>query len=135
LETATNEKNKVLAQAETTQQKIDLVHRLVNGLSSEAVRWKESVGDLQRSNSTLLGDVLLTSAFISYVGPFTKKYRQDLMDKWNKFLKDNSIPVSENLDPLYLLTDDAQIAEWNNEGLPTDRLSTENAVIVTTSER
>jgi dynein heavy chain, axonemal len=36
---------------------------------------------------------------------------------------------------LTLLTDDAQIAVWNNEGLPSDRMSTENATILTNSQR
>lgn len=34
-----------------------------------------------------------------------------------------------------LMTDDAQIAAWNNEGLPADRMSTENATILTNSAR
>lgn len=45
------------------------------------------------------------------------------------------IPVTEDLDPLSLLTDDAQIATWNNEGLPNDRMSSENATILTNSDR
>jgi len=43
--------------------------------------------------------------------------------------------VTEDLDPLSLLTDDAQIATWNNEGLPNDRMSSENATILTNSDR
>lgn len=31
--------------------------------------------------------------------------------------------------------DDAQVAVWNNEGLPNDRMSAENAMILTNSER
>lgn len=31
---------------------------------------------------TLCGDVLLISAFVSYVGYFTKKYRNELMEKF-----------------------------------------------------
>lgn len=34
-----------------------------------------------------------------------------------------------------MLTDDAQIASWNNEGLPTDSMSSENATILTNSAR
>lgn len=34
-----------------------------------------------------------------------------------------------------MLTDDAQIATWNNEGLPSDRMSTENATILCNCER
>lgn len=41
----------------------------------------------------------------------------------------------DNLDPLSLLTDDTQIATWNNEGLPNDRMSSENATILTNSHR
>ena len=34
-----------------------------------------------------------------------------------------------------MLTDDASIATWNNEGLPSDRMSTENATILSNCER
>ncbi|KAH7825191.1 dynein haevy chain 4, outer dynein arm beta [Monocercomonoides exilis] len=135
-EAATEEKNEVIRQAKETQNKLNLAHRLVNGLASEAVRWRENVDAYKKQATTLVGDVLLASAFISYVGPFTKKYRTELMEnKWMPFMKENKIPCSEDLDVMSLLTDDAQIAQWNNEGLPTDRLSVENAVISTTCER
>ncbi|RXG53354.1 Dynein heavy chain 14, axonemal [Armadillidium vulgare] len=45
------------------------------------------------------------------------------------------IPITQNLDPIKLLTDDATIARWNNEGLPSDKMSTENAIILTNSDR
>lgn len=45
------------------------------------------------------------------------------------------IPMSEGLDVLQLLTDGAQIATWNNENLPSDRMSIENATILTNTER
>ncbi|CAF4499864.1 unnamed protein product, partial [Rotaria magnacalcarata] len=32
------------------------------------------------------------------------------------------IPVTDNLDPLSMLIDDADMAAWNNEGLPADRM-------------
>ena len=43
--------------------------------------------------------------------------------------------MSEGLDVLTLLTDDAQIATWNNENLPSDRMSVENATILTNTDR
>ncbi|XP_027975100.1 dynein heavy chain 11, axonemal-like [Eumetopias jubatus] len=46
-----------------------------------------------------------------------------------------SIPITEGLDSIAMLTDDATIATWNNEGLPSDRMSTENATILTHCER
>jgi len=88
--------------------------------------------------STLPGDVLLITAFISYVGCFTKQFRQDLLHKqWLPYMRtiEPIIPITEGLDPLSLLTDDTQIAKWNNEGLPNDRMSTENATILSNSDR
>lgn len=43
--------------------------------------------------------------------------------------------MTENLDVLFLLTDGATIARWNNENLPSDRMSIENATILTNAER
>lgn len=39
------------------------------------------------------------------------------------------------IDPLKLLTDDTTIAIWQNECLPSDRMSIENATILTNSDR
>jgi len=46
-----------------------------------------------------------------------------------------AVPITQELDPLTLLTDDTQVAIWNNEGLPSDRMSTENATILSNSDR
>lgn len=45
------------------------------------------------------------------------------------------IPVNPTLDPLRVLTDDADVAAWQNQGLPADRMSTENAAILLSCER
>lgn len=34
-----------------------------------------------------------------------------------------------------LLTDETTVAMWQNEGLPSDRMSTENATILSSSDR
>ncbi|KAM8946996.1 dynein axonemal heavy chain 9 [Pelodytes ibericus] len=137
-EKATADKLKCQQEAEATALTISLANRLVGGLASENVRWAEAVRNFKLQESTLCGDVLLITAFVSYLGYFTKKYRQDLMDRtWKPYLGQLKvpIPVTESLDPLTMLTDDADIAAWQNEGLPADRMSTENATILTSCER
>ncbi|XP_059253508.1 dynein axonemal heavy chain 11 [Mustela nigripes] len=130
---------KVQCQEEVNQthKTIELANRLVKELESEKIRWGQSVKSFEAQEKTLCGDVLLTAAFVSYVGPFTKPYRQELVDvKWVPFLQHTvSIPITEGLDLVAMLTDDATIATWNNEGLPSDRMSTENATILTHCER
>lgn len=59
--------------------------------------------------------MLLASAFVSYVGPFNKKFR-DLITyaKFVDFFRKNKIPLSPDTNPLAILTDEATVAEWNN---------------------
>ena len=136
---AVDAKVKCQEEADVTAATISLANRLVNGLASEKVRWGKSVTQLKEQASMLPGDVLLVSSFISYLGCFTKPYRTELMDKkWLPFLKKTPKQIPNSLgyvgaNLLSLLTDDAIIAGWNNEGLPSDSMSTENATILCNS--
>nr|XP_021499024.1 dynein heavy chain 9, axonemal [Meriones unguiculatus] len=137
-EKATAEKLKCQQEAEETTGTISLANRLVGGLASENIRWAEAVQNFKQQERTLCGDILLTTAFISYLGFFTKKYRKSLMDgTWKPYLSQLKVPIptTPTLDPLRMLTDDADVATWQNQGLPADRMSVENATILTSCER
>jgi len=80
--------------------------------------------------------VLLASSFVSYVGPFSKKFRERIIkENFIVFFTKNAIPCSPNSSPLMILTNDAQKAEWNTQKLPSDNVSTENGAILTSSDR
>lgn len=84
----------------------------------------------------VIGDVLLASAFVSYVGPFNKQFRDRIINEnFVEFFKKNNIPMSPSANPLAVLTDEAEVAGWNNFSLPPDRVSTENGSILTNSAR
>ncbi|XP_076777043.1 dynein axonemal heavy chain 11 isoform X7 [Arvicanthis niloticus] len=135
-EKATAEKVRCQEEVNQTNKTIHLANRLVSELESEKIRWGQSIKSFETQEKTLCGDVLLTAAFVSYTGSFTRQYRRELVDcKWIPFLQKVSIPIAEGLDVIAMLTDDATIATWNNEGLPSDRMSTENATILTHCER
>ncbi|XP_070583565.1 dynein axonemal heavy chain 11 isoform X3 [Erythrolamprus reginae] len=137
-EKATAEKVRCQEEVSHTNKTIDLANRLVKGLQSENIRWSHSIKSFEEQEITACGDVLLTAAFVSYVGPFTKLYREELVEHmWLPFLKLQKIPIpiSTELDLVAMLTDDAMIATWNNEGLPSDKMSIENAAILTNCER
>ncbi|KAK2835022.1 hypothetical protein Q5P01_015506 [Channa striata] len=135
---ATADKLKCKNEAEATERTLFLADSLMRGLASENIRWGEAVESFRKQKRTLCGDVVLITAFISYLGYFTKRYRLQLMDNtWRPYLSQLKIPipVTPDLDPLTMLTDDADIAAWQNEGLPADRMSTENATILTSCQR
>ncbi|TNN78389.1 Dynein heavy chain 11, axonemal [Liparis tanakae] len=138
VERATIEKISCQEEVMRSNQTIELANRLVKGLESEKKRWSQAIVEYEKQQKTLCGDVLITSAFVSYMGYFTRQYRVELLhNAWIPFLQSQkvSVPMTEGLDPILMLTDDATVAAWHNQGLPNDRMSTENASILTTSER
>ncbi|GAA6224990.1 dynein heavy chain 11, axonemal-like isoform X1 [Lates japonicus] len=137
-EMATAEKISCQEEVARTNQTIELANRLVKGLEAEKERWSQAIVQYEKQQKTLCGDVLLTSAFVSYMGYFTRQYRVELLNNaWIPFLQSQKVsaPLTDGLDPILMLTDDATVAAWHNQGLPNDRMSTENAAILTTSER
>ncbi|CCW66761.1 unnamed protein product [Phytomonas sp. Hart1] len=130
---AVAEANLIKAKADKTQMKMNLAQRLVSGLSDESVRWGNTINDLKLTASLLVGDVLLSSSFVSYIGPFSGAFRERIVHgEWVPHIKKLGIPMTESLDPtMDVLTSEAAVASWNNEGLPSDRISTENGAIMT----
>jgi len=131
-EKATEEKNRVIQEAERTKARLELAERLVGGLSDENERWGMELKNLQEQEGYLVGDVLLSSAFVSYIGAFNYAFRAEMInDMWVPDLLKREIPLSDGFDVLQLLTNSSTIAQWSNEGLPTDRLSVENGSLIT----
>merc|ERR1719487_2371507 len=132
---AVAEKERVEAEAEACLAKLALAERLVNGLADEYVRWQGTVKDLKVKGTSFIGDCLLASAFVGYISPFNASFRNSLTIQWLEDIKQRAIPHTEGIDPLKVLTDEAAIAQWMNEGLPADRISVENACVVTSCDR
>lgn len=57
------------------EKKLERATKLIGGLGGEKVRWMEIVEKLTKDYKNLTGDILISSAFIAYLGPFTASYR------------------------------------------------------------
>ncbi|XP_009290539.2 dynein axonemal heavy chain 11 isoform X1 [Danio rerio] len=137
-ERAATEKLRCQEEVTRTSQTIKLANRLVGGLQAENVRWSEGQLELEGQLKTVCGDVLIAAAFVSYAGYFTQPYRHQLLhDMLIPFLRElrTPVPLTDGLDPVLMLTDQATVAGWQNQGLPADRLSIENAAILKSSQR
>lgn len=133
---AERRKNEAEAKAFQCEAKLSLANRLVSALGAEGERWKQSIITVGEQLDVVLGDVLMASAFVSYIGPFNIQYRNLIMKQiFTKFFKDNKIPVSADPNPLNILTSEAEMASWQNEKLPSDEVSLQNGAILTNSER
>jgi dynein heavy chain len=136
LQGAITEKELVEVKAAKCLEKMQLAERLVNGLADEYKRWTNSVQEFKDLSVKLIGNCLLASAFVGYISPFNMKLRLELWrDVWTKDINERNLPFTDKIDPLKVLASEADIAGWQNEGLPSDRISVENASVVTSCSR
>ena len=129
------EKNGAIDEKAKLDVKLGLANRLVNALAASGEQWKNTVAQLKIDAGVLVGDCLFAAAFVTYSGPFTAQFRNELVTAFQKNITENQIPMTEGIDVLKVLVDPATIAGWVGEGLPSDRTSIENGTITCNSER
>ena len=68
----------------------------MGGLAGEAERWKVNVAVLQQDFKNLIGNIVLSSATVAYIGPFNSEYRTKMIKCWMAKCKEMDIPVSDD---------------------------------------
>lgn len=63
-------------QTQQLQVKLERAEKLINGLASTKEGWQERKKKLEEKYGNLIGDALMTAAFLSYAGPFPSEYRE-----------------------------------------------------------
>lgn len=109
--------------------------KLIGGLGGEEARWTETVEHLKVAYVNILGDVVVSAGTISYLGPFTADFRQNLVKSWQDGLVSYSIPHSPGCNLESTLSDPVKIRSWQLCSLPSDSLSTQNAIIMDNGRR
>ena len=133
-ETVAEKQRLMDAQAQTAM-RLQNAEKLTGGLSSEGVRWKENLGNFRSQRIDLIGDTLLSCAAISYYGPFTGTYRDVLFADWTELARSLDLPTSDAPTLLDTVGDPVQVREWQTQLLPTDEVSTNNAILVMQGQR
>ena len=79
--------------------------------------------------------MLISSGIISYLGPYTQKYRHDIVEAWRNLMNSKSVPLSAGYSLVKCLGDPVETRKWQINGLPADSFSTENGIIMTQSSK
>lgn len=127
------EQESLAAQLAGNKMKLENSGKLTQGLADEHVRWVESIKNLTFSKAYIIGDAFLSSACIAYHGPFTGIYRQNLLDKWCQAMQNLKIKFSPNFEFENTVGDISLIRKWNVFGLPSNKISVCNGILVTRS--
>ncbi|MED6232426.1 Dynein heavy chain 10, axonemal, partial [Ataeniobius toweri] len=135
-EAAILEKQMLQEEAEVMERKLVAADKLISGLSSENQRWSTDLDELKQRRVLLLGDCLVSAAFLSYQGAFSWEFRDQMVYQiWVQDVQERGIPLSQPFKVENLLTDDAEISRWGSEGLPPDELSVQNGILTTRGSR
>ena len=81
-------------------------------MADESKRWAESIEELKVDQQSMLGNSVLAAGYISYLGCFTKTYRDRLVDEWKDFLFKNKLQYAEDFNVQKVLGDPVQIRSW-----------------------
>lgn len=124
------EKQNIQTDMERVEDKVSRSKRLLFNLESEKHRWEDSSKNFKEQLATMLGDVFLSSAFLSYIGFFDHYYRKLLMSAWKSTLETSEIRYKSDLSLIEYLSSASERLIWKSHKLPTDDLCTENAIIL-----
>ncbi|XP_029455356.1 dynein heavy chain 1, axonemal [Rhinatrema bivittatum] len=130
-----SKKEELEQKCEQCEQKLTRADKLITGLADEKVRWHETVQNLEFMVDNIAGDVLLSSGFVAYLGPFTGHYRISLCEEWITKMRANGVPCTKDPTLIGTLGDPVKIRSWQIAGLPNDTLSVENGMITQYSQR
>ena len=112
------------------QTKVDRSVRLLDSLSSERGRWEEASRSFETQIQTLVGDVVIASAFLAYGGLYDQQFRKSMVDDWLHQLSQSGIACKSDGSVLgYLSTADDRL-QWQKNALPADDLCMENAIML-----
>jgi dynein heavy chain len=100
----------------------------MSSIGSEKYRWIFKKAKLAQDKRSILADMILATAVLSYLGPFDGKFRQKIIkEKWMKFIKNIKLSTLTTFF-LKILLATRKKRDWIIKGLPNERASIENMI-------
>ena len=90
---------------ETYENKVDLANTLINSLKSEKESWEKDLVAARVFKENLVGDVLICSGILAYLGVFIASYRKECVSTWADMMLKFKIQSSPDLSFISILGD------------------------------
>ena len=119
----------------TCEKRLNNASSLLDLLASEGERWRDSVQLITDQLRKVVGNVFMSASQMSYLGPFTGQYRESILAEWMRHCADLGIDLSTHYSLVQTLGDPMEIRKWGISGLPSDRVSIENAIFTIKSKK
>jgi dynein heavy chain 1 len=127
----------LVAQAEAIRNEMNVVRvkverssRLIENLGSERTRWADTSKAFESQMSNVVGDCLISAAFLTYIGFFNQQFREALVDKWTERLRESKVEHTDPLAIVEYLSTPSERLRWQANRLPDDELCAQNAIMI-----
>ncbi|KAL0205536.1 hypothetical protein P9112_000843 [Eukaryota sp. TZLM1-RC] len=130
---AVSRKKELEDRYDTCNKQLERAVKLLDGLKDEKVNWSSSLGKLKALFENIVGDLLLSSAAIVYLGPFNQIFRDRIMQSWIELLSELEVAMTENFSLSNCIGDPVLIRSWNINKLPPNKFSVDNGIIASNS--
>ncbi|XP_069747277.1 cytoplasmic dynein 2 heavy chain 1 isoform X4 [Narcine bancroftii] len=124
----TTEAAKLEAEVNKAQETIEAAEKLIGQLDGEHIRWIAQVAEITEELNTLPKRAQLAAAFITYLSAAPEDQRKAILEEWMKSSGLQKFDLRR-----FLCTESEQLI-WKSEGLPSDDLSIENALVILQSK-
>ena len=136
LDEAMGKKQHLESEVQRCTRQLGAAEQLISGLATEKVNWGKRAETLRGEEQYILGDIILCSGIIAYLGAFPSSYREQSIDQWTELCNKSGITVSPSFELRNIVSDEITIGNWTNIfKLPNDSFSIDNAIIMVNSRR
>ncbi|XP_025088458.1 cytoplasmic dynein 2 heavy chain 1-like isoform X3 [Pomacea canaliculata] len=123
-ENLTKEAAELKIKLDKENETIHAAETLVSKLDGEHHRWNMQMGEFSQELQELPRRALLASAFITYLASAPEDLRRERIKAWMEIVGVSQFDLRR-----FLSTESEQLM-WKAEGLPSDELSMENAMVI-----
>ncbi|KAI5098641.1 cytoplasmic dynein 2 heavy chain 1, partial [Silurus meridionalis] len=120
----TTEAAKLESEVSRAQETISAAEKLIHQLDGEHTRWSTQVDEISEELKTLPKRVQLAAAFITYLSATPEDQRRATLHSWMEHAG------LQKFDLRRFLCSESEQLIWKSEGLPSDDLSIENALVI-----
>ena len=118
---------------ERTQETLQKAETLL-GLSGEQERWESQVKDLNRTKDKLAMQMIVAAGFNTYLTKSPEDIRQACIQEWIKICRldggNDGLRRGDEFNYRRVMSTESEQLKWKAEGLPSDALSMENAMVI-----
>uniref|UniRef100_A0A3Q3WZD5 Cytoplasmic dynein 2 heavy chain 1 n=1 Tax=Mola mola TaxID=94237 RepID=A0A3Q3WZD5_MOLML len=120
----TTEAAKLEAEVAKAQDTITAAQQLISQLDGEHTRWNTQMSEIKIELDTLPMRTMLAAAFITYLSAAPEDQRRHCLETW---MAQSGL---RKFDLRSFLCSESEQLIWKSEGLPSDDLSMENALVI-----